>query len=155
MRLITKETDYAIRAMLDLARTPEVFVSSADISAREEIPLQFLRRILRQLIQARLVVSREGAAGGTRLARDPRKVQVLDVMRVFQGEVEISECMFRRKICANRGTCVLRKRIKAIEKMLAHEFAGISIADLLMDADRRGKRPVRRHTATAVKRGAR
>ena len=155
MRLITKETDYAIRAVLDLARTPGTFVSSADVSARQEIPLQFLRRILQRLIKAGLVISREGAAGGTRLALDPRKVQVLDVMRVFQGEVELSECMFRRRICANRGTCVLRKRIKAIERMLEREFADISMADLLKDADRQSKRLARRRTAAAGKRGAR
>jgi Rrf2 family transcriptional regulator, cysteine metabolism repressor len=155
MRLITKETDYAIRAVLYLAAHPDGLVSSAEMATAEKIPLQFLRRILRRLIEAELVASREGAAGGVSLRPRPENIRVLDIIRVFQGEIELSECMFRRKLCANRGTCVLRKRIKAGERMLACEFAGISIADLLRDADRRGKRTVRRRAATAVKRGAR
>jgi Rrf2 family transcriptional regulator, cysteine metabolism repressor len=150
MRLITKETDYAIRSVVNLAGKPGAFVSSAEIASQEQIPLQFLRRILQRLLKAGLVASREGAVGGVCLRRAPEKIKVLDIMRIFQGRVEISECMFRRKICANRRTCVLRKRIREIEKVLAAQFAGISIADLLRDAaDRR--RPGR----CAKKRGAR
>lgn len=164
MRLVTKETDYAIRALLSLARTRDAFVPSAGLSAADGIPLQFLRRILQRLIRAGLVTSREGVAGGIRLARDPSRIKVLDVMRLFQGEVQVSECMFRRKLCANRGTCVLRKRLNTIGGILAREFARISIADLLRDADRqagmvarRHSRPIRRRAATrmAAERGAR
>jgi Rrf2 family transcriptional regulator, cysteine metabolism repressor len=134
MRLLTKETDYAIRAAVNLAARPGTFVASAEIASQERIPLQFLRRILQNLLKAGLIVSREGAAGGVRLRRTPERIRVLDIMSVFQGRVEISECMFRRQICANRRTCVLRKRIQAIEKTLEDQFAGISVADLLRDA---------------------
>jgi Rrf2 family protein len=170
MRLITKETDYAIRAVMQLARRPGVFVSSAEMAAAEQIPLQFLRRILQRLLKAGLVVSREGVAGGVSLRARPERIQMLDIMRVFQGQVEISECMFRRKLCANRGTCVLRRRIRAIEQRLTDEFAGISIGDLLSDAEGRStprglrgrarkpvrsKRVGRRPDSAIKKRGAR
>jgi Rrf2 family protein len=134
MRLITKETDYAIRAVMQLARRPGAFVSSAEMAATEKIPLQFLRRILQKLLRAGLITSREGVAGGVTLRCSPERIQLLDIMQVFQGQVELSDCMFRRQICANRGTCVLRRRIRSIEEKLTDEFAGISIADLLNDA---------------------
>jgi Rrf2 family cysteine metabolism transcriptional repressor len=92
-----------------------------------------LRRILGRLLKAGLVTSREGVAGGVSLRARPEQIRVLDIMRVFQGEVALSECMFRKRICANRGTCVLRKHIKRIERALADEFAAISIADLLRE----------------------
>jgi Rrf2 family protein len=167
MRLITKETDYAIRAVMQLARQPGVFVSSAEMAAAEKIPLPFLRRILQRLLKAGLVVSREGATGGVSLHVHPERIQMLDIMRVFQGQVELSECMFRRKLCANRGTCVLRRRIRAIEQRLTDEFAGISIADLLSDAQgratvraqaskpARSKRVGRQRSSASRKRGAR
>ena len=167
MRLITKETDYAIRAVMQLARQPGVFVSSAEMAAAEKIPLPFLRRILQRLLKAGLVVSREGATGGVSLLAHPERIQMLDIMRVFQGQVELSECMFRRKLCANRGTCVLRRRIRAIEQRLTDEFADISIADLLSDAQgratvrdqaskpARSKRVGGRRNSASRKRGAR
>jgi len=151
MRLITKETDYAIRAAINLARKPGIFVSSAEISQEEGIPLQFLRRIMQRLIKEDLVTSREGAAGGIRLKSKSEKIRVLDLVRAFQGEIELSGCMFRRQLCANRETCVLRKRIKAIERGLVEQFGQISIADLLRDGERKmtGGRPTR----VAKKRG--
>jgi Rrf2 family protein len=133
MRLITKETDYAIRAVAALARRPGAFVSSAEIAESEKIPLPFLRRILGQLLAADLVVSREGASGGVMLKSSPERIMVLDVMRAFQGPVELSACMFRKRLCANRGTCVLRKRIQEIERNVAAQFGDISIADLVGD----------------------
>ena len=133
MKLLTKETDYAIRAIMSLARSDDGFVSSRDIAAAEAIPLHFLRRILQRLIKENLVDSREGAAGGVRLRHKPEKIHLDDVIRLFQGDIRLSECMFRRKICSNRKTCVLRKRIGKIEQMVNDEFAGITIADLLRD----------------------
>ena len=148
MRLITKETDYAIRAAVALARRPGAFVSSAEISAAEGIPLQFLRRILQRLLKGGLVVSREGVAGGVSLSASPERVRLLDLMNVFQGDVALSECMFRKRICANRGTCVLRRHIKEMEHDLTQQFARISIADLLRE---QGCRPEKAETAAAAR----
>lgn len=133
MKLITKETDYAIRAVANLARKPSAFVSSAEISTEEGIPLQFLRRILQRLLKAGLIVSREGVAGGVCLRARPKKIRLLDLMNVFQGDVALSECMFRKRICANRGTCVLRRHIREIERSLTAQFARVSVADLLRE----------------------
>ena len=138
MKLLTKETDYAIRAVASLARRPGSFVSSAEIAQQEKIPLAFLRRILGRLLEAGLVTSREGVAGGVMLKAKPERIMVLDVMRAFQGPLELSACMFRRRLCANRGTCVLRRRIQEIERGVATQFARISIADLLGEPQRGG-----------------
>jgi Rrf2 family protein len=135
MKLITKETDYAIRAILNLARRPGEFASSRDIAGSEEIPLQFLRRILQTLIKHDIVESREGAAGGVRLVAKPAKLRLIDVMEVFQGKLQLSDCMFRKRLCSNAKTCVLRKRIKRIEQVVAREFNSVTIADLLRDLE--------------------
>jgi Rrf2 family protein len=135
MKLLTKETDYAIRAIMNLARQDGRFVSSRAISAEERIPLHFLRRILQTLIKERLVESKEGISGGVRLKRSPEKIRLADLIRVFQGDIQLSECMFRRRICANRKTCVLRRRIGQIEQMVTREFEAITVANLLRDME--------------------
>jgi Rrf2 family protein len=135
MKLLTKETDYAVRATMNLARQGDGFVSSRDISEKEQIPLQFLRRILQTLMKGGVVESREGAAGGVRLKADPGKLRIADLIRLFQGDIQLTECMFRRRICSNRKTCVLRRRINDIEEMVTREFEGITIEDLLRDLE--------------------
>jgi len=135
MKLLTKQTDYAIRAAMNLARQRNGLVSSRDISKQEGIPLHFLRRILQTLIKDGVVEAREGGAGGVRLKADPGKLRIADLIRLFQGNIQLSECMFRKRICSNRKTCVLRKRIKNIERMITREFEAMTIEDLLRDLE--------------------
>jgi Rrf2 family protein len=135
MKLLTKETDYAIRAIVNLARHHDGLVSSRDISRQEGIPLQFLRRILQSLIKAGLIESKEGANGGVCLKADPAGIRIADLIRLFQGKIQLTECMFRKRICSNRKTCVLRKRINRIESMVTREFEGLTIMDLLRDLE--------------------
>jgi Rrf2 family cysteine metabolism transcriptional repressor len=135
MKLLTKETDYAIRGVMHLARREGHFIPSRTISEQEHIPLHFLRRILQALIRNSFVESREGVSGGVRLKAAPQKIRLADLIRIFQGDIQLSECMFRKRICANRKTCVLRRRIGRIEQMVTTAFEGITIGDLLNDME--------------------
>lgn len=131
MKLLTKDTDYAVRALLVLAQNKKSFISIKDISLKEQIPYHFLRRVVQKLIKNKIVESKEGALGGVKLVKDPLKIKIVDIIKIFQGSIELSQCMFRKKICPNRNGCVLRKEIKRVEKIVTEEFDGISIAKLL------------------------
>lgn len=133
MKLLTKNTDYAIRALLALAREKDVYISAKQISQEQNIPYEFLRKILQRLIKEGVVISKEGGTGGFMLNVSPASLKVADVIRIFQGELQLSECMFRQQICQNRAKCVLRKNIQRIEKMVVREFRGITIQSLLKD----------------------
>jgi Rrf2 family protein len=133
MKLLTKNTDYAVRALMQLATEPGRYLSATEIANREKIPAQFLKRLLQTLIRGKLLSSKEGVGGGVQLAKKPSAIRVIDVITLFQGEFQISACMFRKKVCPNRATCVLRRRVKAIEDRLVAEFEGITIQKLLED----------------------
>ena len=130
MKLITKNSDYALRALACLAQNPDRVMPSAAIAEKEHIPLRYLRRILNVLLKRRLIMAREGAAGGVMLARAAVTITVAEVIEAMQGAIQLSECMFRKKICANRGRCVLRTRIASIERTVIEQFAAITIADI-------------------------
>ncbi|MFH1578440.1 MAG: Rrf2 family transcriptional regulator [Candidatus Omnitrophota bacterium] len=131
MKLLTKNTDYAVRALLELTRQKGAFISARQVAKEQDIPYQYLRRILRELIKNGLVISREGSRGGFKINKKPDSIAVVDVVKLFQGDIQFSECMFRNKICANRSKCVLRKEVQRIEKIVKKEFKGITIARLL------------------------
>ena len=133
MKLLTKESDYAIRALLVLARNPEKTISSKSIAEAEKIPLQFLRRILQTLTKAGLITTREGVNGGVRLAVVPGDVPLSLIITLFQGEIQFTECLFRKQVCHNRANCVLRHRIMKIENNVANEFKAVSIGTLIKD----------------------
>ena len=131
MKLLTKNSDYAIRALAALAMNKDDFLSSKEIAKRQAIPHPFLRRILQDLMGRDLVVSREGGGGGFKINADPKRINIVDVIRIFQGNLQFSECLFRKKLCLKRSTCVLRKEIKRVEKIVEKEFKRITISRLL------------------------
>lgn len=133
MKLLTKDTDYAIRAVMHLARRQGTWVSSRSISTEEGIPLQFLRRIVLTLKQHGLIDTKEGVAGGVRLKLSPHKISVAQLIWIFQGEIKISQCLFRKKICPNRAKCALRHEISKIEQMVTEQLERITIARLLKE----------------------
>lgn len=130
MKLLTKKTDYAVRALIFLTGAKEEYVSARKVSKEQKMPYEYLRKIFRDLIRAGVVKSSEGGKGGYVLAVDPYKIKVTDLIKIFQGELKLSECLFRKKICQNRKTCVLRKKIKKIENLVQKEFEALSIGGL-------------------------
>jgi Rrf2 family protein len=104
----------------------------------EHIPLQFLRHILRKLAVHGLIQAKEGVTGGFTLARAPEKIKVTDVIALFQGPVSFTECAVRSHPCIHRSSCPLRRQLGQIEKMVISTFNGITIASLLIEAERNG-----------------
>ena len=136
MQLLTKNTDYAIRALIYLARNDDRYVSSREISKEDRIPLPYLRRILQRLSREGIIVTREGASGGIKLAKPPQDIRVTQVMELFQGEVQLVKCMFRKVYCHNRENCVLRKRLRRIEENVIAELKDITIGSLVDDINK-------------------
>jgi Rrf2 family protein len=83
---ISVKTDYALRALLDLAsQPPREPVRTGDIARRQKIPRKFLELILAGLKSAGFVESRRGAEGGYLMARQPASVTVGEVLRAMDG----------------------------------------------------------------------
>lgn len=83
---ISAKTDYAIRAALELAASPEgAWIKTETVAERQGIPLPFLLNILAELRTAGLVQSRRGAEGGYRLAQPAAEIKIADVIRAIDG----------------------------------------------------------------------
>lgn len=133
MKLITRDTDYAIRALCFIARQKEKEkkVSVPDLVKELKIPRPFLRKILQILNKKGILKSYKGLGGGFLLAGPPDKIFLLDLIGVFQGSLQLNECIFKKKLCPNRAICALRHKILSIEKDVFLELKSITIASLL------------------------
>ena len=133
MKVLTKNTDYAIRALLALAAKKGSYVSAKSIATEHDIPYQFLRRLLQEMIRHNLIISKDGVQGGFMMQKNPDDITVTELIEIFQGKVQVSECMFRKQICSNRARCVLRHEIMRIEQVVQSEFQKVTIGKLLRD----------------------
>lgn len=88
---ITQESDYALKIVLYLANLDKDQIASArEICDSEDISVKFALKILRRLVQEKIVVSFRGIKGGFRLRQDPDKLNVKDVVEAIQGHLSIS-----------------------------------------------------------------
>jgi len=85
MLKISQKTEYALRAMIELAEHPDARTSAREISERQHIPLRFLEQQLGALAKAGIVESFRGAGGGCRLAKEAAEVTVADVVDAIEG----------------------------------------------------------------------
>lgn len=106
MRLdLTKRSDYAIRAMLALAKTEGGLLSSRKIAHEMKIPPRFLPQIMGDLTRAGLVDAHPGRAGGYRLAKPADSVNLLTVIEAVEGDPHRQICIMRGTACGSDGEC--------------------------------------------------
>jgi len=82
---MTAASEYGCLALLAIGRSAPEYCKSQEIADRYDIPSAFLSQILHKLIAGGFVVSRRGAEGGFRLARDPGEICIADVVRAMDG----------------------------------------------------------------------
>jgi len=131
VKLITRDTDYAVRALCFIAESREKIVPVSVLSDKLRIPRPFLRQILQELNKKGILKSYKGWGGGFRMALSPEQIFLADLIKIFQGPLKLNGCIFKKKLCPNKDACVLRARINTIEKEVISQLRAITVASLL------------------------
>lgn len=128
---ISARADYAVRAALQLAASPEAGPMKAEaIAAAQDIPHKFLEGILNEMRRAGLVLSQRGGNGGYRLARPAGSISIADVIRAVDGPL-VSVRGVRPPDLAYTGPaeCLLPLWI-ALRSNVREILEGVSLADV-------------------------
>ena len=134
---INRQTDYAIRVVLALAkREPGVRLSSASIREEMQIPMAFMSRIVAQLAASGLVTTFAGREGGLELPRAAAEITLRDVLVAFEGSILLSECTQVKgdEDCPFQMMCPVRSKWGRVQLAMLRELASISFADLAAEA---------------------
>ncbi len=90
---ISKKTEYALKAMIELSKDFERGVNATqinDIADREDIPPRFLEQILLRLKNSGLLLSKRGLGGGYALSRPPQHIHLGDIVKEIEGPLFFS-----------------------------------------------------------------
>lgn len=82
---VSARSDYALRAVAELAASDGAPMKRERIAEAQEIPVEFLENILLELKHVGIVMSMRGATGGFKLARPPSEISLADVIRAVDG----------------------------------------------------------------------
>jgi Rrf2 family iron-sulfur cluster assembly transcriptional regulator len=128
---LTKRGDYAVRAVLALARTPVGRLLSVRRIAEEmAIPVRFLPQVMGDLAAAGLVEATTGRAGGYRLARPAAAITLLDVVEAVEGDSRRRTCVLRGGPCGLDGFCDVHDVFFAAQDAMLNILGDATIAEL-------------------------
>jgi Rrf2 family protein len=131
VKLITRNTDYAVRALCCIDEQKQEVISADQLVKSLKMPRPFLRKILQTLNKEGLLNSSKGKGGGFTLTISPGKITLTDVMKIFQGPLKLNECKFRKSDCPYISDCFLKKKIDEIEKEVIAKLKAITITSII------------------------
>lgn len=128
---ITRQADYAVRAVLHLARSGDIRTATSTIAEEQKIPPSFLAKIISQLSIAGLLHTSRGARGGVTLARDPKEITLLEVIEAIDGPIQLNECVGDTGTCSFDENCPLRPVWCEAQEQLVGRLKGTNFADMI------------------------
>ncbi len=130
MLKLTKKADYGLIALRHLASLPTATASAKDIADLYSLPVTLLAKVLQQLTRAKILVSVSGTNGGYKLARDPRRISALEVVRAIDGPVILTHCFTEHSTCDQSDNCTVREPLRRVHEAILDVLDRFTITDL-------------------------
>jgi len=139
VEIIRRNADYALRALVELARIGKSERRSVrNLSQETAVPEIFLRKILQKMAAADLVSSVRGPDGGYSLKKDPRSISLLDIIEGAQGKLAINKCFVDGPGCPRQKICDLKDRFVAVQEEMVSLLKGVTLDALATNGEKTG-----------------
>jgi Rrf2 family protein len=125
---LTRRGDYAIRAMLHLARTDAPALSAPGIAAATQIPARFVGQVMGDLARAGLVSARIGRRGGYQLARPAAGISLLQIVEAVEGDTRRKRCVLSQGACTYEHACDVHEFFAAAQDALISRLSESTLA---------------------------
>jgi Rrf2 family protein len=147
MDILRRNTDYALRLMISLARSYEKgSISTRVLAEEQEVSYQLACKLMQRLHDAKLVSSSMGPKGGFRLSRAPEQINLLEVVEVIQGPVRMNRCLMSETACPRGGGCPVRAKITELQGHIEEYLHSVTVGDLVNSPSKAGQSQLHRRS---------
>lgn len=130
MLRISKLTDYAILAMVELTNHRDEVLSAQALADRCGLEAPTVSKVLKALGRAGLVESFRGANGGYRARNAPERVSIAAVIDAIEGPIAMTECSVHEGLCTVEASCSARENWQKVSRAVAGALERVSLADM-------------------------
>ena len=129
---VTKEGDYALRAVIYLASAQPRTCSASEVSREQRVPPKFLARIMPKLVKRGIIKSMPGSKGGYQLARPAKQIAFLEVLEAIEGPLRINICLDQDfSDCEYDALCGMKQVWQHAQDLMADYFAQVTFDQLI------------------------
>lgn len=131
MLRVNRQTNYAIRVLLALARRgDDTRASTAEIQKEMLIPRFFAQRIIADLARGSFIKTFPGRDGGVMLSRSARDINLLQLLEYFEDYIFTTGCQKTTGECPLKEDCSICAHMERLKDIIVNELEKISIEDL-------------------------
>lgn len=128
---ITKQTDYGIVLLSQMANEPGCLYTAPDLAEETQLPVPMVSKILKLLARHGLLDSHRGANGGYALSRPAEQIRISEVITVLEGPIAMTECIDDGPgECNQEPVCPMRSNWQVINRAVRRALDGISLAEM-------------------------
>jgi Rrf2 family protein len=132
---INRQTDYAIRVILALAKQgDEALLPTSQIQQDMLIPKALSLRVVAELAKGGFIVTNPGRSGGLKLARSAAEINLRQVVTYFEKNFTVSECLHKSDSCPFDQSCPVRCRWARLQDLILQELENTTFDELAREA---------------------
>jgi Rrf2 family protein len=128
---ISRSAGYGLLAVGYIAQHKgEKIILSDTISQKYDIPLEYLLKIMQQMVRANILRSKRGPRGGFSLARAPGKITMLEIIEAVEGPLS-SELLMAEQAPRDKFGAKAEKAHAAATEAAKKVLKNIKLSDLI------------------------
>lgn len=134
---LSQGVGYAVKAMASLTEDGKAhFVR--EVAACAGVPPAYLTKVFKKLVDAGILSSKRGWAGGTRLARSPEAITLLEITEAIDGKDWNRGCLLGQEFCSDERACPTHAFWKVERKAIAEKLRHTTLAACIEFERKRG-----------------
>jgi Rrf2 family protein len=123
-------------------------VQATDLAQATDVPENYLRKVLLELVRSGVLRSTRGKRGGFQLAVPADRLTLLAIVGRLDGMTGRRRCLLGRPECSDAAPCPMHHRWKATSEQISRFFGSTTVADVVADQPPVGKKTAKRHGRT-------
>ncbi|NNF16925.1 MAG: SUF system Fe-S cluster assembly regulator [Gammaproteobacteria bacterium] len=131
MLRMSRMTDYGTVVLATLAGRPDTVHSASELVDATGLNEPTVRKILKTLTKANLVVSFRGPQGGYALNGEATSISAARILDALEGPVALTECSAAEGNCQIQSCCTVGRSWQLINHRIRVALEDVSLAQLV------------------------
>lgn len=127
----SKKTDYALHALIVMARNKNFEYSASELAEIENVSASYLAKVMQKLSKHKIVSSSEGKTGGYKLYKKAEDISIADVVKILEEKEHVFDCVDEVHGCTIRDRCKIHAAFKDAYQEMLKKLRKTSIADII------------------------